>query len=100
MMLFGGVKRISASMIQSRYCRRRSPRTGALAQDLNLTPEKLMARNKSEAFNVETVVAARQLLADSAEELARLTRIPKEQLTDIDRANLLQAASRHAQIRA
>lgn len=43
--------------------------TERLAAELNLTPEKLIARRKGQAFNAEEALAARQLLAKSGNEL-------------------------------
>lgn len=43
--------------------------TEALAADLNMTPESLLARRKGQAFNAEEALAARQILAKSGNEL-------------------------------
>lgn len=48
--------------------------TERLAADLNLTPEKLLARRKGQAFNAEEALAARQILAKSANELVNAAR--------------------------
>lgn len=43
--------------------------TERLASDLGMTPESLLARRKGQAFNAEEALAARQILAKSANEL-------------------------------
>lgn len=43
--------------------------TERLASEMNLTPQKLLARRKGQAFNAEEALAARQLLAKSGNEL-------------------------------
>ncbi|MXO85244.1 hypothetical protein GRI38_04300 [Altererythrobacter aurantiacus] len=43
--------------------------TERLASELNMTPEQLLSRRKGQAFNAEEALAARQILAKSANEL-------------------------------
>lgn len=70
--------------------------TEALADDLGLTVEQLMSRRQGEAFNAETVFAARKILVSSAEQVRALARVA--QGTDAsaeDKAAFLQAMSTH-----
>lgn len=48
--------------------------TQALANDLGMTPDQLLARRKGQAFNAEEALAARQILAKSGNELVNLAR--------------------------
>ncbi|MBY6015134.1 thermonuclease family protein [Qipengyuania gaetbuli] len=48
--------------------------TERLASDLNMTPEQLLSRRKGQAFNAEEALAARQILAKSANELVNAAR--------------------------
>lgn len=48
--------------------------TERLASELGMTPERLLARRKGEAFNAEEALAARQILAKSGNELVNLAR--------------------------
>ena len=68
-----------------------------LADDLGMTPEKLLARRKGEAFNAEQVLAARQILVDSATNLQELARKAKGG-ADTDLSAFREALSRHAAI--
>jgi len=71
--------------------------TMALADDLGMSPEKLMTRRKGQAFNAEEALASRRLLVDSA---ADLTNKAKAAVGGSDEAVLaFQAAmDRHAAI--
>ncbi len=46
--------------------------TAALADDMGMTVEQLLSRRRGDAFNAETALAARRLLASSAEQLVKL----------------------------
>lgn len=48
--------------------------TEALAAEMGMTPQQLLARRKGQAFNAEEALAARQILAKSANELVNLAR--------------------------
>jgi hypothetical protein len=48
--------------------------TAALADDLGMTPQQLLARRKGQAFNAEEALAARQILAKSGNELVNMAR--------------------------
>jgi hypothetical protein len=48
--------------------------TEALASDLNMTPQELLARRQGQAFNAEQALAARQILAKSGNELVNMAR--------------------------
>ena len=48
--------------------------TEALAADLGMTPDTLIARRKGQAFNAEEALAARQILAKSGNELVNAAR--------------------------
>lgn len=48
--------------------------TERLAAELNMTPEQLLSRRKGQAFNAEEALAARQILAKSANELVNAAR--------------------------
>ena len=46
-----------------------------LAEDMDMSVEELLARNKGEAFNAEQAIAARHILASSAKRLEELARL-------------------------
>nr|WP_245173846.1 hypothetical protein [Erythrobacter sp. A6_0] len=48
--------------------------TERLASELNMSPEKLLARRKGQAFNAEEALAARRILAKSGNELVNAAR--------------------------
>ncbi|MEE2795620.1 MAG: thermonuclease family protein [Pseudomonadota bacterium] len=48
--------------------------TERLASELNMSPEKLLARRKGQAFNAEEALAARRILAKSSNELVNAAR--------------------------
>ncbi|MFD1610853.1 hypothetical protein ACFSCW_03450 [Sphingomonas tabacisoli] len=48
--------------------------TEALASELGMTPDALLKRRRGQALNAEEALAARQLLAKSADEMVRLAR--------------------------
>lgn len=48
--------------------------TARLAAELNMTPDQLLSRRKGQAFNAEEALAARQILAKSANELVNAAR--------------------------
>ncbi len=48
--------------------------TSALASDMGLTVEQLLRRRRGEAFNAETALAARRMLASSASQLVDLAK--------------------------
>lgn len=48
--------------------------TERLASELGMTPDKLLARRKGEAFNAEEALAARQILSKSSNELVNAAR--------------------------
>lgn len=51
-----------------------SAETERLAAELNMTPDQLLSRRKGQAFNAEEALAARQILAKSANELVNAAR--------------------------
>ena len=48
--------------------------TASLAGELGMTPQQLLARRKGQAFNAEEALAARQILAKSANELVNMAK--------------------------
>ncbi|SEQ47323.1 Endonuclease YncB, thermonuclease family [Sphingobium sp. YR768] len=48
--------------------------TQSLANELGMTPDQLLSRRKGQAFNAEEALAARQILAKSANELVNMAR--------------------------
>ncbi|RYM14840.1 thermonuclease family protein [Sphingobium cupriresistens] len=48
--------------------------TQSLADELGMTPEKLLSRRKGQAFNAEEALASRQILAKSGNELVNMAR--------------------------
>jgi phage FluMu protein gp41 len=74
--------------------------TTKLANELGLTPKELLKRQTGEAWNAERALAARQILASSAERLAKLQEIAKENNSDINLVNLKEAVVKHSEIQA
>lgn len=75
--------------------------TQRLADELGLTPQQLLARRKGQAFNAEEALAARHMLASSAEHLQQLAATLRGgQATDEQRLAFRRALELHAQIQA
>jgi hypothetical protein len=74
--------------------------TQKLANEMGLTPEQLLKRQKGEAWNAEKALAARQILASSAERLAKLQKAVRENNSDKNLFNLREAVEQHAEIQA
>ena len=74
--------------------------TASLAGELGMTPQQLLARRKGQAFNAEEALAARQILAKSANELVNMAkRIGGiENPGDPEMAAFREAWTRHAAI--
>lgn len=66
--LFGGEIDIARRGVQTNEA------TAALASDMGLTVEKLLSRQPGGAFNAETALAARRILASSASQLVDLAK--------------------------
>lgn len=71
--------------------------TARLARSLGMTPERLLKRRKGQAFNAEEALAARNILARSAEDLAALSRKAVGG-SDADVAAFQEALTRHVAI--
>jgi len=74
--------------------------TRSLADDLGMTVEKLLKRQKGQAYNAEEAVAARDLLNTSATNLRMITEEAAKLGTDESLANFRLAMSRHAAVQA
>lgn len=73
--------------------------TERLAAELNLSPADLLRRRKGQAFNAEQALAARQILAKSANELVNgARRIARGDATDADLAMWQKMLTKHAAI--
>lgn len=68
-----------------------------LANDLGMTPDELLKRRKGEAFNAEQILAARQILVSSGENLIRLAKKASTG-TDADVIVFRKAMSTHRAI--
>ena len=71
--------------------------TAALAREMGLTADDLLKRRKGQALNAEQALAARQILAKSADELVRLAGKAVGG-SDADKAGFRQAWVRHVAI--
>jgi hypothetical protein len=74
--------------------------TQKLANEMGLTVEQLLERQKGEAWNAEKALAARQILASSAERLAKLQKAVRENNSDKNLFNLREAVEQHAEIQS
>lgn len=71
----------------------------ALADEINMPVDKLLARQTGDAFNAENIIAARQVLATSAENLHSLAQTAsRADASDIDKIAFRKALSTHAAI--
>lgn len=75
--------------------------TAKLAKQLNMTPEQLLKRRKGQAFKAEEAVAARELLAASADNLVELAKkASSASASQVDMFKFRRALSVHAGIQA
>jgi len=73
--------------------------TRALADELGMTADDLLRRRRGQALNAEQALAARQLMARSADEvLALASRATGPDASEVSRAAFSQALLRHAAI--
>lgn len=72
--------------------------TERLASDMGLTVEQLLKRRKGEAFNAETAVAARRMLASSASQLIDLAKKAADNGGDRELLAFRRAMALHAAI--
>jgi hypothetical protein len=72
--------------------------TEGLAADLKMTPEQLLSRREGQALNAEQALAARQILAKSAEELSDLAEKAATNGGAEDLLNFQKALLKHAAI--
>jgi hypothetical protein len=72
--------------------------TEALARELGMTPDDLMSRRAGQALNAEQALAARQLLAKSADEVVALAQKLGRGASDEQKAVFARAIVRHAAI--
>ena len=73
--------------------------TKALAADLNMSVDDLLARKQGQAFNAEQAVAARNLMVSSADNLMKIAKkVQSLEATDADRLMLRKAMNVHVAI--
>lgn len=73
--------------------------TRALASELGMTPETLLARRSGQAFSAEEALAARQVLAASADNLTSMAALVRTgQATDADVWRFQKALALHGEI--
>ncbi len=71
----------------------------ALAGDVGMTVEQLLARRAGEAFNAEQILAARKILTASGENLIRMAEVAKNG-SEMDLALFRRAMTQHRAIQA
>ncbi len=71
--------------------------TQQLAEDLGLNFDRLMKRQRGQAFNAEQALAARTMLAESAENLVRIAR-QAQRGSDAQQVEFMRALRRHQAI--
>lgn len=75
--------------------------TQALANDLGMTPEQLLTRRSGQAFNAEEALAARQMLASSADNLTSLAALVRTGTADdVTQWKFRKAMALHGEIQA
>lgn len=73
--------------------------TRLAAEQIGMTPDQLLARQEGEAFNAEQIVAARDMLVSSGQNLKEMAeQIRSGDATDIDRIKFRNAVATHAAI--